>query len=148
MKKTFTIILIMAAFLQSRAQIITPVHWSYAAKKISKDEAVVFIKAKIDQGWHLYSQTIKDGGPAKTIFTFPPSTLYSIVGKTTEPKPITKYEKVFNMNVSYFEHEVIFQQKIKLKTGNTIVKGTLEYMTCNDHECLPPDVVEFSVPIK
>lgn len=150
MKKLFTIavILLMAAALQTKAQILTPVHWSYAAKKINKDEAVIFMKATIEEGWHLYSQTVKDGGPVKTTITFPPSTLYSLISKTTEPKPITKYEKVFSMDVSYFEHEVVFQQKIKLKAGQVTVKGTVEYMTCNDHQCLPPEAVEFSVAIK
>ena len=53
-----------------KAQILTPVHWSYAAKRTGKNEAVVFIKATIDDGWHIYSQTVKDGGPIKTSFTF------------------------------------------------------------------------------
>jgi len=150
MKKVFTIavILLMAAALQTKAQILTPVHWSYAAKKINATEAVVFMKANIDDGWHLYSQTVKEGGPVKTTITFPPSTLYSLIGKTTEPTPVTRYEKVFSMDVSYFEHEAIFQQKVKLKAGQVTVKGTLEYMTCNDHQCLPPENVEFSVAIK
>ena len=150
MKKIFiiTALLIVTAFLETRAQILTPVHWSYAAKKISKDEAVVFIKATIDEGWHLYSQTVKDGGPVKTTITFAPSKTYTLIGKTIEPTPITRNEKVFNMDVSFFEKEVIFQQKIKLKAGQVTVKGTLEYMTCNDHQCLPPEDVEFSVTVK
>jgi hypothetical protein len=128
--------------------VLTPVHWSYGAKKLSKDEAVVFIKATIDDGWHVYSQTVKEGGPIKTTITFPVSATYTLIGKTIEPTPITRNEKVFNMDVSFFEHEVIFQQKIKLKTGQATVKGTLEYMTCNDHQCLPPEDVEFSVVVK
>jgi len=148
-KKTIVIasmLLVMGTAL--KAQILTPVKWSYAAKKINKDEAVLFIKATIDEGWHLYSQTVKEGGPVKTTFTFPPSTLYSLIGKTSEPTPITRYEKVSSMNVSFFEHEAIFQQKVKLKAGQATVKGTLNYMTCNDKQCLPPEDVEFSVDIK
>jgi thiol:disulfide interchange protein DsbD len=132
----------------AKAQILTPVHWNYGSKKIGRDEAVVFIKATIDDGWHLYSQFVKDGGPVKTTITFSLSPSYTLVGKTAEPKPVTRNEKVFNMDVSFFEHEVIFQQKIKLKTGQATVKGTLEYMTCNDQKCLPPDNLEFSVQVK
>ncbi|WP_341871380.1 hypothetical protein [Spirosoma oryzicola] len=53
------------------------------------------------------------------------------------------------MEVSYFEKEVIFQQKVKL-TGKSpqVVKGTIEYMVCNDKQCLPPDEIPFSVSIK
>lgn len=141
-------LLITGTALQLHAQILTPVHWSYAAKKTGKDEAVVFMKATIDDGWHLYSQTVKDGGPIKTAFTFPASKEYALVGKTIEPTPITRYEKAFSMNVSFFEHSVIFQQKIKLKAGQATVKGTLEYMTCNDEKCLPPEDLEFTVAVK
>ena len=131
-----------------KAQILTPVKWSYAAKKTGKNEAVVFIKATIDDGWHIYSQTVKDGGPVKTSFTFSPSTAFTLVGNTIEPTPITRNEKVFKMDVSYFEKSVIFQQKIHLNSGQATVKGTLEYMTCNDHQCLPPDDIDFSIAVK
>ncbi|MCC8426883.1 protein-disulfide reductase DsbD domain-containing protein [Mucilaginibacter sp. UR6-11] len=133
---------------QLHAQILTPVKWSYGFKKISKGEAVIFMKATIEEGWHLYSQTLKEGGPIKTTFTFPASKSYALVGKTIEPTPITRNEKVFSMDVSFFEHSVVFQQKIKLKTGQATVKGTVEYMTCNDKQCLPPETIEFSVAVK
>jgi thiol:disulfide interchange protein DsbD len=52
------------------------------------------------------------------------------------------------MNVSYFEKTVTFQQKIKLKSNKaTAIKGQLEFMTCNDKKCLPPDDVDFTVPL-
>lgn len=149
MKKIISSIVTVLLFaIVAKAQILTPVHWSYGAKKVGKNEAVIFIKATIDDGWHVYSQHVKEGGPIKTTITFPASPLYTLIGKTTEPTPITRNEKVFNMDVSFFEHEVVFQQKIKLKAGQAVVKGTLEYMTCNDHQCLPPDDLEFSVPVK
>lgn len=134
---------------QAHAQILTPVHWSYAAKKTSATEATVFLKATIDPGWHVYSQNVKDGGPVKTTITFAPSPAYALVGKPLEPKPITRLEKTFNMQVSYFTNSVIFQQKVKLSgKGPVTVKGSLEYMVCNDEKCLPPDEVAFSIPVK
>jgi len=149
MKKLITATIILFVFaVTAKAQVLTPVHWSYGAKKLNNNEAIVFIKATIDDGWHVYSQTVKDGGPVKTTITFPASAEYTLIGKTIEPTPITRNEKVFKMDVSFFEHEVIFQQKIKLKAGQATVKGTLEYMTCNDHQCLPPDDVDFSIPVK
>jgi DsbC/DsbD-like thiol-disulfide interchange protein len=130
------------------AQILTPVKWSYAAKKTGKTEATVYFKATIDPDWHIYSLNVGDGGPIKTSFTFPASKQYTLAGKVMEPTPIKKFEKAFNMNVTYFENSVIFQQKIKLKAAQATVKGKLEYMTCNDQKCLPPEEVEFSIPVK
>lgn len=148
MKKIFLVLTALIITFSAKAQVESHVKWSYASKKISATEAVVFLKATIDQGWHIYSQTVKDGGPVKTDFTYAPSKEYTLVGKTIEPKPITKYEKVFSMNVGYFENSVVFQQKIKLKSAKaTAVKGKLEFMTCNDSKCLPPDEVEFSIPL-
>jgi len=138
------IILCSAAF----SQILTPVKWSYAAKKIDKDQAVLLIRATIDKGWHIYSQHVADGGPIKTTLKFEKSDDYTLVGSTAEPKPLSEYEKSFSMNVQYFEQAVTFQQKIKLKAGQTIVKGTINFMVCNARQCLPPDDVEFNIPVK
>ena len=149
MKKiTFLILFYLATFTFAQAQILTPVKWSYAAKKTGKNEAVVFLKATMQPGWHIYSQYVKEGGPIPTSFKFSPSKTYSVIGKTTQPKAVDKFEKTFSMNVSYFENAVIFQQKVKLNAAQTVVKGTLEFMACNDSKCLPPEEVSFSVAIK
>ncbi|MBS1531734.1 MAG: sugar transporter [Bacteroidetes bacterium] len=148
MKKAMLLIIALVIAAGAFAQIEKPVKWSYAAKRISSTEAVVFLRATIDPGWHIYSQDIKDGGPVKTSFTFAPSKEYALVGKTAEPTPVTKFEDAFKMNVSYFEKTVTFQQKIKLKSANVkSVKGQLEYMVCNDRKCLPPEDVDFDIAL-
>lgn len=145
------LILTALSFILSTAafsQILTPVKWSYAAKKIDSEQAIIFIKATIDKGWHIYSQHLADGGPIKTSLKFEKNDNYIVVGNTTEPKPVSKYEKSFSMNVQYFEQSVIFQQKVKLKSGQASVNGTINFMACNDKQCLPPDDVEFNIPVK
>ena len=145
------IILIVAVFLicaTSFAQILKPVKWSYASKRINDNEAIVFIKATIEKGWHLYSQTVPDGGPEPTNFSFSASNDYKLKSKTSEPEPITRFEKYFEMKVSYFENSVVFQQQITQVVGSPTVKGKVVYMVCNDMQCLAPDKVEFSLPVK
>ncbi len=147
MKKVLLIVFALMFTAAAFAQIETPVKWSYTAKRLSATDAVVFIRATIEPGWHIYSQTVK-GGPQPTAFTYATGKNFSLVGKTIEPKPITKYEEAFKANVGYFENAVIFQQKVKLKgAGATTVNGKVEFMTCNDRKCLPPDEVEFSVAV-
>lgn len=149
MKKiTLTLAMVIIATISAFAQLENPVTWQYAAKKTGKNEATLYIKANIDANWHLYSQHLKPGGPNKTEFSFTPSKEYTLVGKTLEPKPITKYEKVFKMDVSYFEDEVLFTQKIKLNKATTTVKGKVEFMVCDDKQCLPPSEVTFNIPVK
>jgi DsbC/DsbD-like thiol-disulfide interchange protein len=132
----------------AQAQILTPVKWAYAAKKTSPTEATLFLKATMDAGWHVYSQTGQKGGPVKTTITFAPANGYTLAGPPAEPMPTTKYEPAFEMPVSYFASSVIFQQKVKLTgKGPLLIKGTVKYMTCNDIKCLPPDEIAFNIPI-
>jgi DsbC/DsbD-like thiol-disulfide interchange protein len=147
MKKFIILTIFSLCLVQAYGQILHPVKWSYGAKKISKTEAVVFLKADIEDGWHIYSVNQKDGGPVKTSFTFSSSAAYQLIGTVREPAPVTKYEEAFNMDVSYFEHSVIFQQKIKM-TAAAEVKGSLNFMVCNNQKCLPPETIEFTIPVK
>jgi DsbC/DsbD-like thiol-disulfide interchange protein len=148
MKRVLLLMIVFMISAGAYAQIEAPVKWSYAAKRLKNNEAVILLRATIQDGWHIYSQNVKDGGPIKTSFTFAPSKEYALAGKTAEPTPITKYEDAFKMNVSYFENTVTFQQKIKLKSDKvTAIKGQLEYMTCNNKKCLPPADVDFAIPL-
>lgn len=147
-KLTLVLSLLFFTAIGAFAQIEDPVTWSYAAKKVSSTEAIVYLKASMDKGWHIYSQNVKAGGPIKTSINFTPSKEFVKVGKTVEPKPISKYEDTFKMDVSYFENDVIFQQRVKLAKGSALVKGTVEFMVCNDRKCLPPNEVSFSVQVK
>jgi hypothetical protein len=148
MKKILTSALILLSTCQIYAQLVKPVKWSYAAKRTSSTEATVYINASIDDGWHIYSVNQKEGGPEKTELTFSISKSYVLLGKVVEPKPIKKYEEVFGMDVFYFEHSVVFAQKIKLKAKQLMVKGKVSFMACTNKQCLPPDEVEFSIPIR
>jgi thiol:disulfide interchange protein DsbD len=148
MKKLLLLMVALVICAGAYAQIETPVRWAYAAKKLNSKEAVVYLKATIQPGWHIYSLNVGDGGPIATSFAFSKSKDYTPVGKPTEPTPISKFEQAFKMNVTYFEKEVVFSQKISLKSAAaTNVTGKLTYMTCNDKKCLPPDDVDFTIPL-
>lgn len=142
----FTVAFFVSA--TSFSQILDPVKWSYASKRISDTEAVVLIKATMDKGRHIYSQTVPKDGPQPTSFSFNSNNGYKLKGKTNEPKPIIEFEKAFNMGLGYFENSVVFQQRIDLLASSPTVKGKVVYMACNDTQCLPPEEVEFSIPIK
>lgn len=129
-----------------KAQLKKPVNWSYTANRISSTEAVIFLKATIDNGWHIYSAYQTGDGPIKTSFKFTPSKDYSLCGKIMETKPIKKYEEAFEIDIFYHERVVVFQQRIKLK-GTTVVKGKVSFMACTNEQCLPPEDVGFSIPV-
>jgi hypothetical protein len=129
------------------AQTISPVKWDYSIKKINKAEAMVCLHAKIDKGWRIYSQNVGDDGPIKTEFRFKSSIDYELKGKTIEPEPITKHSEAFDMNISYFETEVTFMQKVKVKKYGTKITGYIKYMVENENMSVPPDDVRFSITL-
>ena len=133
--------------LSARSQILKPLKWSYAAKRISPTEAVLFFKADLDEGWHLYGLTASGGGPVKTTFTFNAGKAYAMLGDVTAPQPETRFEPAFNTKVNYYEKSVVFQQRIKLSENKVEVKGTIEYMVCSNRQCLPPETIEFTIPV-
>jgi hypothetical protein len=149
MKKIISYMGLFILLLSSAsAQILHPVSWSYAAKRTGKNQAVLLLKASIEDGWHIYSAYQADGGPVKTSFEFTPVKDYDLIGKIEEPVPVSKFEEAFNMKVSFFEKTVVFQQKVRLDATHPVIKGKLNFMVCNNQKCLSPETVEFTVPVK
>ncbi|RED47894.1 protein-disulfide reductase DsbD domain-containing protein [Seonamhaeicola aphaedonensis] len=124
--------------LSGFSQMLEPVKWTTSIEKnLNKQYDIVFT-ATIQEGWHLYSQHLEEGGPLPTIFKFEPNNNYQCIGKPTEQEPIEVFEEVFEMNVKYFEKKTVFKQRIKIKHNTPFkVKGEITYMSCNKHQCLP-----------
>ena len=129
-------------------QIVDPVDWIFSSDQ-EGDEATLVLKAEVDPPWHLYSQHLEDGGPIPTSFHFKPSENYELLGETKEGESVKHYDPNFKMDLAYFEGDAIFEQPIKIKSKEDFeITGELEYMVCNDKECLPPEFVEFTFDIE
>jgi thiol:disulfide interchange protein len=148
-KKVVLSFLFLCCILGMSAEIQKPVTWNFSNKQVSDTEFDLILTASIDNSWHLYSQFIGEGGPVPTSFKFNPSPDYTLVGKVSEsPKPKKIYEKVFEMEVAFFEKKATFTQKVKLKVPASKIKGTLTFMVCDDSQCLPPEDLDFSFDLK
>ena len=132
----------------SIAQILDPVSWKFNSEAISGNEYLLKIEAKIDQGWHLYSQSLpSDEGPIATEFTFDENPSVERIGKVKEPKAKTEYDPNFDMDLNFFSNSVTFSQRVKI-SASTTVKGNVYFMVCNDKMCLPPEEVLFSFDLE
>jgi len=148
-KKVVLSFLLLCCVLGMSAEIQKPVTWSFSNKQLSDTEFDLILTASIDNSWHLYSQFIGEGGPVPTSFKFKPSPDYTLVGKVSEsPKPKKIFEKVFEMEVAFFEKKATFTQKVRLKVPASKIKGTLTFMVCDDSQCLPPEDIDFSFDLK
>ena len=145
MKKIlFSLIVSFLAFAVY-AQIQEPVKFKTELKNVSATEVEIVFTASIEQGWHVYSTNLGDGGPISATFNTDKLTGAQLDGKLRPVgKEIASFDKLFEMDVRYFEHTAQFVQKLKLTGGDYQVTGYLEYGACNDENCLPPTQVEFS----
>ncbi len=122
--------------------------WECILKRTSSDEGEIIMKAKIPAGWHLYALGNSPNSPIRMNFKFIPDKSYDLIGAVSQPKPLRKLEKQLGVPVTYFEDEVTFGQKIKIKGKNGSVKGTIQFMQCSDEICVPPQDFGFSLKLR
>ena len=121
------------------SEILEPVTWETSVEKRSETKYKLIYTAKIEEGWHLYSQEPVNGiGPLPTEFSYNlDNDSFSLLGKTTEPKVEPVYDKVFELNIKYFSDEANFVQFIELKNNDLkSISSEVFYMVCNDEKCI------------
>lgn len=139
MKKLLTILLFVLAVAGVKAQMMDPVHFTSQLKDLKNGEAELIFKATIDAGWHVYSTGLGDGGPISASFHKVKMDGAETVGKLqARGKEIKQFDKLFEMEVRYFEQAVTFVQKIKFTKPKYDIDCYIEYGACNDQSCLPP----------
>lgn len=142
------IALLVTAF--SFAQKQNPVSWNYEAIKKTADTYEIVLTATVEEPWHIYSQNTGKGGPIPTAVMFKPNPLVTKNGKVKELGKLEKvFDKNFNTDVLYFSDKVKFVQLVKVKGGiKTNLSGTVEYMVCDDSQCLPPVKKSFELKLQ
>ena len=144
MKKIILSLWALLLTLVVNAQMMNPVHFTSQLKTGKGAEAEIIFHATIDQGWHVYSTDIGDNGPIEASFNVTKMEGAELVGKLTpRGNVIKKMDKVFNMELKYFENEATFVQKIRFTKPDYDIDCYLEYGTCSDESCLPPSEAAF-----
>ena len=120
-------------------QMANPVHISSEMKELERGEAELVFTASIDAGWHVYSTELGNDGPISATFNAVKMEGAELVGKLqARGKEIKQYDKLFEMDVRYFEKAVTFVQKIRFTKPTYDIDCYVEYGACNDRSCLPP----------
>lgn len=125
------------------------VKWNFSSRKIAENTYELRISANITGNYHMYAQQAGAEGPVATTFRFNANPLVSLNGKVKENgKMIKKFESAWDATVNYYEKTVDFVQVVTLKGKvKTQVNGKVEFMVCNDSECLPPAAVDFKIQV-
>lgn len=148
MKRLYTLILALFSATVLLAQSDKQVKWNFQAKKIAENTYEVHMTANINGNWHIYAQNGGEG-PVSTSFNFVKNPLLTVDGKVKEVGKMKKvFEEAFGSEVRYYEKSVDFVQVIKVKgKAKTNLAGKVEFMVCNEKECLPPSTVDFKIAI-
>lgn len=132
---------------EEQSKIMNPVKWSFKAEAEEGDVYILHMDATIEDGWYIYSQHIDEGGPVPTSFSFEQDAHFETIGDVEEvgDHRVAGYDNIFEMDVIKYKKNVSFRQKIKVTDATKPIKGSLEFMTCDDTRCLPPDYVDFAI---
>jgi hypothetical protein len=143
-------ILALFAFLSVQVIAQKPVHWKFSSKRIADKTYEIHLTARMDQPWHIYSQTTPPGGPSGTRIEFTNNPLITLNGSVKENGKLkSKKEKAFGVDVNYYEDAVDFVQLVKIKSnGKTSVTGYIQYMVGNDEQSLPVITASFNVALQ
>ncbi len=127
--------LLLVTALQAGAQKPVTVSHELTAKG---SEVVIEFIAEIADGYYMYSTDIPKGGPKPTYVKFTELEGAELVGELAPvDEALSKYEPVFDMQVTYFKEFASFIQKFKVLDKNFKLKGTLNYQSCGDMGCVP-----------
>ena len=103
----------------------------------------ICVSFSISDGWHVYGPE-NTGGPTAMTFNAEQLTGASVEGGLkVAPAPKRVEDAIFGCEVTYFEHQGVATQRLRLTGGEWHVQGYVEYGACDDENCMPPTAVEF-----
>lgn len=141
MRKTVTTLLVFLLFAWSTG--FGQVSFSVKYERVSSNLVDIVFTGKADTGWHIYSTDIADGGPTRAEFGIDKIQGAKLIGSLQPGMGVKSgYDDIFEMQVSYFEGQATFTQRVELIEKNYELKGYLRYGACNDENCLPPTSVD------
>ena len=113
-----------------------PVFWEIQLEQTNNRQYTLVFKAEIETNWHLYSQFSNKNGAFPTEFIFNPKG-YKRIGEVKESTSITDYDKVFEMDLTYFNDTATFWQEIELEdTDLSNLSVEVNYQVCDDKLCV------------
>lgn len=133
-------------------EVLEPVHWSVNVGPIVNDTVEAHFSAKIDDGWYVYSSTLDpDIGPVPTSITYlnEGDSTYSLIESIEESDHVKEgMDAIWQAKIKKFADNVVFVQRIALHDTFVTVKGYVEFMTCDNSRCLPPQDLDFELDLR
>ncbi len=151
-RKTILLLILGGLLIHSlpgNSQVLEPVEWEFEKEWLAEDELLLTAKASIEHNWYLYGLEIPEGGPVPTSFNINDSEHFELIGDVWEvTEPELKHDPFFDMDLPLFSIEAWFNQKVRILSDKEFkITGFIEYMSCDDERCLPPQERPFEYVI-
>ena len=119
---------------------------------LAGEPLILHFDVKVADNFHIYSAN-PENSLRPTEVEFYDSTYFDTFGKFSEPDPIIKYDKNFEMDVGIHKKAFRLSKSLTvskdLKPGNYKIKSTLVYLACDPTMCIPVwDDFELELVIK
>lgn len=132
----------------AHAQFADPVDWEFDKEELKGGHYKLHIRAQIDGGWHMYSQDLpEDAIPKPTTVSFEEDPNASIIGEVQEKGVATTSDPLSDKELGLFKEEAHFIQEVEVD-ADLQLDGSVEYMVCDDSQCLPPKKESFSFELE
>jgi thiol:disulfide interchange protein DsbD len=143
-RKFLPVALLFLYIARAGGQIYDPVSWDFTLEKKSDENYELIFTAVIEKGSYIYAMDIGEGGPIPTSFSFDSLPGYELIGETYEvTEPVEKFDEAFGFRIKTYSNKAEFRQKIALVSLSATVRGSVNFMSCNNVTCSPPKDVEF-----
>jgi thiol:disulfide interchange protein DsbD len=145
MKKIISLFVLFFSLSFVQAQIVTPVKWTGAVEKVSETEYNLIYNATVEEHWHLYSQHLPEGGALPTELIYDETQLgktFELTSeKAAESETVILYDKVFEMDMRFFDRSATLVQRVKLLDPSLkTIEGEVSFQSCDDEKCLFDEV--------
>ena len=130
-------------------QILDPIAWKATVTDNAVASATIKITAVIDDGWHLYSLDLPEDGPNATTIDFDLPQGVTLDGRLVpSKKPTERYDEMFALNLSWWEHSVTFTQKVRIADEKTHTVGiSVSFQGCDDQTCIAPKTQQLEAEV-
>ena len=108
--------------------------------------------AALDSGWYIYALSQRAGGPTPMSVSIDPSPPFTIVGDVRGPKPVTVFDREFQIDTQRYFGNPAFSATLAVASGSRTrplsVQLKVRYQACNATLCLPARTTTLSTPIR
>jgi len=146
-------IFIQAPVLQAQVGAESPVRWNAKppASVRAGERFEVYVRAEIEDRWHLYTATQPPGGPNATRFRLPAGEPFRLGEGLRQSEFHKEFDPNFGIDTEFFSEQAEFWIPIETGPDATAAEYELQlqvtFQVCDDKVCLPPRRVPLTMKV-